>query len=262
MSGNDDNSSKNPESEEGVADVVWSAAARTLKDILGGMAIFVIILVNLLLLSIIAAGLSYAGVIEIVEIDLLNITFIMYFAAIMVLFVIWVSVAEYSTRFQNRIENVGRTFWKATTDEKVFSEPYDEKGAYQEYQYKYVDYFSQLAPIGVILFLTPLPFTLGSYGRVNLQLLAGSYLLTAVLLQGRANTLSTPINGTRSDVWSDVKHQVTVHYEIVFLLLAGIAQTAASLGARTEELLGFATVVGSALVSVYVGYIFFSKYFN
>lgn len=256
MSEHGDDTPRNSESDDNAREVISSAVIKTLYDVFGGVAVGFVFIVSLLVFSTFLVFLSYIGPVELVNVDLSTGVFLRYPIGIVLLFLLWVTATEYLEIFRHFIEKFGTVFWNVATDENKFSEPYDEKGAYREYRNEYVDYFSQFAPIGVVLLLTPLPFTLGYYGRVNLQLVAGSYLIIAILLQGRANKFNNAVDSVNNTIRSDVKHQVTVHYEFVFLLLAGIVQTAASLGVNTEELAGFILMIISAVASLVITFIF------
>ncbi|WP_144049514.1 hypothetical protein [Halorubrum salipaludis] len=245
-----------PENDKKIRNVIRSAVIRILYDVFGGAAIVIIFTFSLFIFSFITVVLAQFDLIELVNLDILNPTFIKWSVGILFLFLAWVTATEYIEQFDNLIESIGDMIWGATTDVDAFSEPYDERGSYQEYKDEYLSYFSQLAPVGFVLLLAPLPFTLGYYGRVNLQLLAGSYLITAIFLQGRSNTFHHSPSNINNSIQSDVRQRATTHYEFVFFLLAGIVQTAASLGANTEQLAGFILLIFSALGSIAITIIF------
>ncbi|TKX85003.1 hypothetical protein EXE43_15865 [Halorubrum sp. SS5] len=171
-------------------------------------------------------------------------------------FLIWIYLNEKHPKVGEVSRSVAKSIWNATTYTPTPEDPNIRKSEYDSYKRDYVNTFSKLFPLVVLLLLLPVPLIYSYFSELPLSLMAGIYLILGILLGSapRASAYHSDNVKQNPEVSAETRHTLSTQYEILFLSLAAMMQTAGSFGMTVDRLFGVLLLFGAAFGAFLMAY--------
>jgi hypothetical protein len=188
-----------------------------------------------------------------------NITSWPHVVSLLVLLIL-TGVVVYFNETSNRVQAVSRYIagglWNRTAITPQDSATIYTKYQYEQYKSEYRDVLSSALPLLCSLLIAPVLLGFIYFESLPLTFLAGSYLVIGILLGSLpvASSFHPDDFGSQSQMNRQIRQTISVHVEVIFLILAAVMQTAASMGLATDKLLSYVILFSASLASLIMSY--------